>query len=154
LFDAVVVQIRQVIAGGGADEGGALEFGGIDVGSGVEVGVDVAVRPVIEVDGRNAEGRILIDVVIAAHGVRRVFGAQRLFAALGSDERVFGFAGGGEFVGLFVGEISESPRDVVDEAGQAHGAACHVEHRFGFRAAADHVHVDGGFDALGQFGPE
>jgi hypothetical protein len=40
----------------------------------------------------------------------------------------------------------------VNKARKAHGAARHVKYGFGFRASADHVHVDDSCDALGEFG--
>src|SRR5262249_59705392 len=99
-------------------------------------------------DGRDGKGRILVDVVVAAHGIGGGLGTERFLAAFRRDHRVGGLSGRSELVGLYVEPIGESPGDIVNKTRKAHGAARHVKYGFGFRAAADHVHVDDGFDAL------
>ena len=87
----------------------------IEVGGRVKVGVDVTVRPVIEIDGRNAERGVLVDLVIAAQLERRVLGPQRLLASLRRRQRVLGRAGGRVQISLAVGPGGERPGDVVHE---------------------------------------
>src|SRR4030095_12471011 len=89
---------RQEVTAGGADEGGALQLGGVNVGGGVEIGVDETVGPVIKVDGGDAVGRILVNLVVAAQCEGGIFGAEGFLAALGSDRGIGGLAGGGELV--------------------------------------------------------
>src|SRR5262249_53163550 len=81
-------EVGEKMRTGRADEGGVSELGRVDVGRAVEVGVDVAIGPVVQVDRRYGKLRILVDIVIAAHGEGRVIGTQRLLTALRRNQRI------------------------------------------------------------------
>src|SRR5208282_921417 len=87
---------REEVAAGATDERGAQEFRGIDICGGVKIGVDVAVRPVVQVDGWDAIRAALIYVVVAA---RREIGKlceQSLLAPFRRNQGIRGMAGGRE----------------------------------------------------------
>ena len=127
-----------------ADECRPLQLGGVDVRRGVEVCVDVPIRPVVQVDRRDAERALGVDLVVAAERELGEVGEQRLLAPLGGDERIPPPFARRERIRLRVQVGAERVAHVVDECRQADRSARDVEDRLCHGAATDHVHMDHG----------
>ena len=115
--------------------------------------MNIAVRPVIQINGRYPERRILIHLVIAPHGVGGIHRAERLFPALRRHERKLRLPGGRKSVGLLIHKLRKRPRHVMHKRRQTHRPASHLEDRLRLWPSAHHVHMHHRLDPFGKLRP-
>ena len=104
------------------DETGALQLRRIDILRHIAGGMNVAVRPVVHIDGRDAERAVGEHHVVTARIELLDLREQRLFVAADSNHGITR-ATGCERVALGIDEGGERLRHVVDEVRQAGGRA-------------------------------
>jgi hypothetical protein len=109
--------------------------------------MNVAIRPVVQVQAGNSPAAFTKNVVVAAHVQTFHDREQRFLATFRGNERKCDVSAARESLGLLVDEMPNLESQVTDEARQAHRTAGNAEYCLGLRASSHHVHVNIGLDA-------
>ncbi len=145
---------RQGIADRSAEKSHPLELGGVEVLRNVLVGVDVDVRPVVEVEHGDSEGAVAEDLVVASEVEGLHFSDEVVLGSFWREDGVAEVAPGRGAAAPVLHVVEEDLAHVADEARDRRRWPRDEEN--GFRRGGrspHHIHVNSGLHPGGDVGP-